>query len=216
MAERNGIKVFVSSTVYDFETQLTDVFAMLDSMGYEVYMSKKGTIPLDSTLNTFVNCVEAGEECDVFLCFIRPLLGSGIYKGEEKSVTEQEIDAAIACGMPRFVMADYRVEYAHKFLSMMHLEPESIPAVIVKHKEEDGKKKEYHIPNNLIHPHTVRMYRTAVRRDVRPESERTGNWVQPFHVVREYCELNDIRTFIEAQFHDVERVRGLIAKCKGL
>ena len=85
-------------------------------------------------VNTFVNCVEAVEMCDVFLCFIRPLLGSGIYKGEEKSVTELEIDAAIACGMPRFVMADYRVEYAHKFLSMMHLEPESIPAVIVKHK----------------------------------------------------------------------------------
>jgi hypothetical protein len=30
MAERNDIKIFVSSTVYDFETQLTDVFAMLD------------------------------------------------------------------------------------------------------------------------------------------------------------------------------------------
>lgn len=216
MTERNGIKVFVSSTVYDFETQLTDVFAMLDSMGYEVYMSKKGTIPLDSTLNAFVNCVEAVEECDVFLSFIRPLLGSGIYKGERKSVTEQEIDAAIACGMPRFVMADYRVEYAHKFLSMMHLEPENIPEVIVKHKEEDGKKKEYHIPNNLIHPHAVRMYRTAVRRDVRPESERIGNWVQPFRMVSEYSELNDIRTFIEAQFHDVNRIRDLIAKCKGL
>lgn len=216
MTERNGIKVFVSSTVYDFETQLTDVFAMLDSIGYEVYMSKKGTIPLDSTLNTFVNCVEAVEECDVFLCFIRPLLGSGIYKGEEKSVTEQEIDAAIACGMPRFVMADYRVEYAHKFLSMMHLEPESIPPVIVKNKEENGEKKEYHIPNNLIHPHAVRMYRTAVRRQVRPELNRTGNWVQPFRMVSEYSELNDIRTFIEAQFHDVNRIRDLIAKCKGL
>lgn len=214
--ERNGIKVFVSSTVYDFETQLTDVFAMLDSMGYDVYMSKKGTIPLDSTLNTFVNCVEAVTECDVFLSFIRPLLGSGIYKGEEKSVTEQEIDAAIACGMPRFVMADYRVEYAHKFLSMMQLEPENIPAVIVKHKKENGGQKEYHVPNNLIHPHAVRMYRTAVRRQVRPESNRTGNWVQPFHTVSEYSELNDIRTFIEAQFHDVERIRGLIAKCKGL
>ena len=216
MTERNGIKVFVSSTVYDFETQLTDVFAMLDSIGYEVYMSKKGTIPLDSTLNTFVNCVEAVEECDVFLCFIRPLLGSGIYKGEEKSVTEQEIDAAIACGMPRFVMADYRVEYAHKFLSMMHLEPESIPPVIVKNEEENGEKKEYHIPNNLIHPHAVRMYRTAVRRQVRPESDRTGNWVQPFRMVSEYSELNDIRTFIEAQFHDVNRIRDLIAKYKGL
>lgn len=216
MAERNGIKVFVSSTVYDFETQLTDVFATLDSMGYEVYMSKKGTIPLDSTQNAFVNCVEAVEECDVFLSFIRPLLGSGIYKGEEKSVTEQEIDAAIACGMPRFVMADYRVEYAHKFLNMMKLEPKDIPADIKKHKEVDGKTIEYRVPNNLIHPHAVRMYRTAVRRDVRPESSRMGNWVQPFHVVQEYCELNDIRTFIEAQFHDVERVRKLINKCKGL
>lgn len=216
MAERNGIKIFVSSTVYDFETQLTDVFALLDSMGYEVYMSKKGTIPLDSTLNAFVNCVESVETCDVFLCFIRPLLGSGIYKGEEKSVTEQEIDAAIACGIPRFVMADYRVEYAHKFLSMMNIKPESIPAVIEKYKEENGKKIEYRISNNLIHPHAVRMYRTAVRRDVRPETERKGNWVQPFHAVHEYCELNDIRVFIEAQFHDVERVKGLIAKCKGL
>ncbi len=216
MTERNGIKVFVSSTVYDFETQLTDVFAMLDSLGYEVYMSKKGTIPLDSSLNAFVNCVEAVEECDVFLSFIRPLLGSGIYKGEEKSVTEQEIDAAIACGMPRFVMADYRVEYAHKFINMMRLEPESIPDVIVKYEEVEGEKKEYRVPNNLIHPHAVRMYRTAVRREVRPEAARTGNWVQPFHVVQEYSELNDIRTFIEAQFHDVERVRVLIAKCKGL
>lgn len=216
MAERNGIKVFVSSTVYDFETQLTDVFAMLDSMGYEVYMSKKGTIPLDSTLNAFVNCVEAVKECDIFLSFIRPLLGSGIYKGEEKSVTEQEIEAAIACGMPRFVMADYRVEYAHKFLSMMRLKPEDIPDVIVTHKEVNGEKKEYNVPNNLIHPHAVRMYRAAVRRDIRPESDRTGNWVQPFQAVREYCELSDIRRFIEAQFHDVERVRNLIAKCKSL
>ena len=216
MAERNGIKVFVSSTVYDFETQLADVFAMLDSMGYEVYMSKKGTIPLDSTLNAFVNCVEAVQECDVFLSFIRPLLGTGLYKGEEKSVTEQEIDAAIACNMPRFVMADYRVEYAHKFLSMMKLEIDSIPAQIVKYEEENGERKEYRVPNNLIHPHSIRMYRTAVRREVRPESDRVGNWVQSFQGVREYRELSDIRTFIEAQFHDVERVRALIAKCKGI
>ena len=119
--------------------------------------------------------------------------------------------------------------YAHKFLSMMNIKPESIPAVIEKYKEENGKKieyrisnnlihphAEYRISNNLIHPHAVRMYRTAVRRDVRPETERKGNWVQPFHAVHEYCELNDIRVFIEAQFHDVERVKGLITKCKGL
>ena len=139
MSERNGIKIFVSSTVYDFETQLTQVFAMLDSMGYDVCMSKTGTLPIDSSLNAFVNCVEAVRDCDVFLSFIRPLLGSGIYKGEEKSVTEQEVDAAIESGMPRFVMADYRVEYAHRFLSMMKMKPEDIPATIDKINEEDGK-----------------------------------------------------------------------------
>lgn len=35
-AERNHIKVFVSSTVYDFETQLHNVYALLDGCGYDV------------------------------------------------------------------------------------------------------------------------------------------------------------------------------------
>ena len=44
--ERNHIKVFVSSTVYDFETDLRRIFATLDGFGYDVYMSKEGTIRL--------------------------------------------------------------------------------------------------------------------------------------------------------------------------
>ncbi len=216
MAERNGIKVFVSSTVYDFETQLTEVFAILDAMGYDVYMSKKGTIPIDSTLNSFVNCVESVGDCDVFLSFIRPLLGTGLYKGEEKSITEQEIETAIDLGMPRFVMADYRVEFAHKFLNMMKLDVGDIPVTFEKEEEIDGEKITYRIPNKLIHPHAVRMYRTAIFNDVRPERKRTGNWVQPFQKVSEYREFSDISVFVEAQFHDVERIKSLIAKCKGL
>ena len=43
--ERNHIKVFVSSTVYDFESQLDVVYSTLDGYGYEVMMSHKGTIP---------------------------------------------------------------------------------------------------------------------------------------------------------------------------
>lgn len=54
-AERNHIKVFVSSTVYDFEATLNRVFATLDSYGYDVYMSKEGTIPLDSRKSNLVN-----------------------------------------------------------------------------------------------------------------------------------------------------------------
>lgn len=216
MAERNGIKVFVSSTVYDFETQLTEVFAILDTMGYDVFMSKKGTIPIDSTLNAFTNCVEGVEQCDVFLGFIRPLLGTGIYKGEEKSVTEQEIDAAMVCGMPRFMVADYRVEYAHQFLNMMKLDVDSIPAVFEKEEIIDGVTKIIQKPNKVIHPHAIRMYRKAIVNGIKPERDRIGNWVQPFQKVSEYREFSDISVFVEAQFRDVERIRSLIAKCKGL
>lgn len=212
--ERNRIKVFVSSTVYDFETQLTQVFAMLSALGYDVYMSKKGTIPIDSTLNSFVNCVDSVRDCDVFLSFIRPLLGSGIYKGDEKSITEKEIEEAVDYGMPRFVMADYRVEYAHKFLSMMDMSPEAIPTTIDKISEEGKKKLITKIPNNLIHPHSVRMYRVAMRRSIQPEINRTGNWVQPFQGAAEYRELDDIKIFIDAQFRDVARIKHLIDKFK--
>lgn len=179
-------------------------------------MSKKGTIPIDSTLNSFVNCVESVGDCDVFLSFIRPLLGTGLYKGEEKSITEQEIETAIDLGMPRFVMADYRVEFAHKFLNMMKLDVGDIPVTFEKEEEIDGEKITYRIPNKLIHPHAVRMYRTAIFNDVRPERKRTGNWVQPFQKVSEYREFSDISVFVEAQFHDVERIKSLIAECKGL
>ena len=37
--ERNHIKVFVSSTVYDFESHLDMVYSTLDDYGYDVMMS---------------------------------------------------------------------------------------------------------------------------------------------------------------------------------
>jgi len=58
------------------------------------------------------------------------------------------------------------------------------------------------------------MYRTATRRAVKPESDRIGNWVQPFQGIAEYAEMSDISTFIKAQFSDVRRIEGLIKKCK--
>ena len=77
-AERNHIRVFVSSSVYEFETELSRVFAQLDGYGYDVCMSKEGTIQLDSRLSNLVNCVNAVEDCQVFLGIIRPLLGTRI------------------------------------------------------------------------------------------------------------------------------------------
>ncbi len=199
-AERNHIKVFVSSTVYDFETILRNIFIMLDGFGYDVYMSKEGTIPLNSRLSNLVNCVNGVDECDVFLGIVRPLIGSGVLEKGARSITAQEFDRAIELGMLRFILADYRVEFAHKFLNLMDQNPDDIP--LNKEKIKDGKIIVK--PNNLVHGECVDIYRSAIQNHIHPASARIGNWAQPFK------DGEDILRFVEAQFKNVELIRNYI------
>lgn len=201
---RNHIKVFVSSTVYDFENQLHQVYALLDGMGYNVYMSKEGTIPLSSRLNTFVNCEKGVEDCDVFVGFVRPLLGSGIYDKQKPSVTEREFDVAFNRGMVRFVLADFKVEFAHQFLNLINQEPDFIPITKKNEDTVDGVRKIVERPNKLIHPRCVELYRKAIIFNEKDFEKRIGNWVQP------YKDLEDIMRHLEAQFRDVQRIKNLL------
>ena len=201
---RNHIKVFVSSTVYDFENDLRQIFLTLDSFGYDVYMSKEGTIPLDSRLSNLINCVNGVEECDIFLGIVRPLIGSGVLEKGGRSITAQEFDQAIKLGMPRFVLADYRVEFAHNFLNLMKQGLNSIPLNREKIiKDEEGTEKTIWIPNNVVHGECVEIYRLAIQNTIKP-ANRIGNWAQP------YKDSEDIQRFIESQFKDVERIKSLI------
>lgn len=201
--QRNHIKVFVSSTVYDFQSQLDTLYSTLDGYGYDVLMSHKGTIPLDSSLSNLENCLKGVEMCDVFLGFIRPLVGSGILRPGEKSITEQEFDLALGRKMPRFVLADYRVVFAREFTRMLNIPLGNIPNV-VKRKHSDGTITER--PNRVVHAATIEMYNNAIQANVMPATLRKGNWVQ------EYKNLQDIMIHIEAQFKDVERIKKLIAQ----
>ena len=203
-AERNHIKVFVSSTVYEFETELSRVFAQLDGYGYDVCMSKEGTVPLDSRLSNLVNCVNAVEECDVFLGIIRPLLGTGVLEKDGRSITAQEFDRAFALGMPRFVLADYRVEFAHKFLSLMGQKLDDIPNYKERERVVDGRIIVDRKPNLVVHAECVDIYRLAIQNQVMPPKNRIGNWAQPFK------DYEDLSRFVEAQFKDVERIKALI------
>lgn len=203
-AERNHIKIFVSSTVYDFETDLSRIFATLDGYGYDVYMSKEGTIPLNSRLSNLVNCVNGVEECDVFLGIVRPLIGSGVLEKGGRSITAQEFDKAIESGMPRFILADYRVEFAHQFLKLMKMEFDAIPLNKEITDEENGKTIKKIKPNNVVHGECVEIYRLAIQDNIHPAMSRIGNWAQP------YRNSEDILRFIEAQFKNVERIKSLI------
>jgi len=92
-APRNHIKVFVASTVYNFEYQLDKVYELLDNYGYDVLMSHKGTILLDSAESNLTNCLKGVEECDVFIGFIRPDYGSGVLEKDTKSIVHRKHSA---------------------------------------------------------------------------------------------------------------------------
>ena len=188
--------MFVSSTVYDFEPQLDVVYGLLDGYGYDVLMSHKGTVPLDSKLSNVENCLKGVEECDVFLGFIRPLIGTGILDRSQPSITEQEFEVAYRVNMPRFVLADYRVVFARQFLGMMRIPVSDVPYSVVK-----GDKER---PNRVVHAACIDMYNAAIKNNEFPLTSRKGNWVQ------EYKNQQDILMHLEAQFKDSDRIKQLI------
>ena len=59
MAARREPKpvILVSSTVYGIEELLEQIFAMLNGFGYQVWMSFKGTLPVDPQKSNFDNCL---------------------------------------------------------------------------------------------------------------------------------------------------------------
>jgi len=197
---RNHIKVFVSSTVYDFEWQLDRIYSILDNWGYDVLMSHKGTIPLDSSKSNLQNCVDAVTGCDVFLGFIRPLLGSGAVGDGGKTITELEFEEAYLVDMPRFVLADYRVVEAMQLLNLLDMPSSRLSKLVQK---TNSKGEAYTKENHLVHGDCIEMYNMAIKNN-EPPQKRVGNWVQTYKTPEE------IDLHLEAQFKDVNRVVKLI------
>jgi hypothetical protein len=82
----------VSSAVYGLEELLEQIFGILNGAGFTVWMSHKGTVPVDSQKSNFENCLAAVESCDLFLGILTTRYGNG--KDNESggpSITHQEI-----------------------------------------------------------------------------------------------------------------------------
>jgi len=115
-APRNHIKVFLASTVYNFQTELNKIYELLDGFGYDVFNSHKGTFSVDSSESNLQNCIEGVNECDVFVGFIRPDYGSGVLERGGKSITHIEFETAVSRKIPRFIMADHRVTFTRSLI----------------------------------------------------------------------------------------------------
>ena len=200
MAEkRNHIKVFVASTVYNFESDLNRIYELLDNLGYDVYMSHKGSFPLNSKLSNLKNCTNGVEDCDLFVGFIRPDYGSGVIDG--KSITHSEFETAYKCNIPRFVLADYRVPFTRNLFRNNKVIKDNTNEIL---KFEDISFKS----NKVMDTRCVKMYNEAIKDKEKPASKRTGNWVQS------YIGINDIVLHLESQFKYPERIKRLINNSK--
>ncbi|HCS19380.1 MAG TPA: hypothetical protein DIW47_02260 [Bacteroidetes bacterium] len=202
IAKRNHIKVFVASTVYNFEHVLRQVYELLDSYGYDVCMSHMGTILLDSSKSNLDNCIDAVNECDVFVGFIRPDYGSGVLEIGGKSITHFEFDTGYQRDIPRFILADYRVVFTRSLFKDSFVVEDST----AKRINFDSISFEN---NNVMDTRCIRMYNEAIKDKEKPVSRRTGNWVQ------EYISYDDIKMHLESQFKYPERIKKLIDNSKG-
>jgi hypothetical protein len=201
-APRNHIKVFVASTVYNFQTELNKIYELLDNFGYDVLNSHKGTFLIDSSESNLQNCIEGVNECDVFIGFIRPDYGSGVLERGGKSITHIEFETAIARKIPRFIMADHRVIFVRSLLRKAVFDNSGMPLSVNSANINFND-------NKIIDIRCVQLYEEMIKNKIPPLS-RKGNWVQ------EYINLEDVRLHLDSQFKYPERIQKLIDKIKVL
>lgn len=178
---RNALTVMVSSTVYGSEPLLDQVYATLKGYGYTVWMSYKGTIPVNPKKDNFANCLEAVEQCDIFLGIITGRYGSGV-KPDEKSITHQEMMCAVAKDKLRWFLVHRDVTIARDLLKQFRFRRNGSP-----------KRLKFQRTSIIEDLRVLEMYECAIQDD-RPLAKRTGNWVQS------YTKHADALDYIQAQF----------------
>ncbi len=178
--------IMVSSSVYGFENELNQIYALLKKMGYEVWNSHLGTIKVNHELSNMENCLRAVEECDLFLGIIRTTCGTGNIG--DKNITFEEMKKAVELKKPYWFLSHRDVVFARQLFRNIE-NPTSIRF----------KDKRY------FDPLCIDMYNFVIKDDV-PVTERKGNWSQQFY------KFEEIATYLQAQFQDVSYIMSKIQK----
>lgn len=117
--KKRKIKIMLGSTVYGFEDQLSQIIAQLQLLNYEVLNSHSGSIKVNPHLSNLDNCLNAVEECDLFLGIIRPFYGTGNIG--EKNITFEEIKKAIELKKPYWFLVHRDVVFARLLFNKLKL-----------------------------------------------------------------------------------------------
>lgn len=184
--------ILVSSTVYGIEELLDRIYALLTNFGYEVWMSRPGTLFVRSDHTAFENCLHAVDECDLFLGIITTSYGTG-KDDSGLSITHREIKRAIELNKPRWLLTHEQVVFARRLLrDLGHTTPADRKKLALK----PGAK-------SITDLRVIDMYEDAIRHEEQM-AERYGNWVQEFGTDEA------ARVFIAAQFSRFQEVERFI------
>jgi len=205
MKDNKKPTILVSSTVYGFEELLELIYTLLTRMEYEVWMSHKGTIPINPNFSAFENCLAATEKCDLFLGIITPFYGSGKNNEDDLSITHQELTRAIELNKPRWLLVHDHVVFTRSFLDHLRLNGEKIDRRLlsVEKNPEFG------------HLRVLEMFETAANLDSnKPLEDRTGNWVQKFQsdadaslfAIAQFSRYHEVEKFLKENLRDKSRV----------
>jgi hypothetical protein len=175
------LTIMVSSSVYGTESDLDSIYAILKGFGYNVIMSKEGTVYVPVGGSTVGASIKAVQDCDLFLGIIFPRYGSGI--------THEEFKEAIRLDKPRWFIAHHYVTFAREILKQYMFRG--------KKRNRSFKFKRTGIMDDV---RVVEMYNDAIQNHL-PLHQRKSNWVQPFF------KTSEIMPFLETQFKDVEKRR---------
>jgi len=201
--------IMVSSSVYGIEELLDRIYSLLTSFGYEVWLSHKGTMPVNSSKSALDNCLQAVNDCDLFLGIITPCYGSSKADASGLSFTHQEMKKAIETRKPRWFLAHSNVVFARQLLrDLGYKDSLSKKALILKKNA-----------SSIDDLRVIDMYEDATQNDVSLQ-ERQGNWVQKFildddaqlFAVAQFSRYIEVEAFIEENFENLQMETNVVDK----
>ena len=175
----NKLKIMVSSTIYGSESDLDQIYAILKGYGYDVVMSKNGTVYVPIGVSNEKACLRAVEECDLFFGIIFPKYGSGI--------THKEFSKAIELDKPRWFISHHYVTFARELLKQYMFRGSQ------RNRSFTFRKTRVMDSEDVIH-----MYNETIQNHLAVD-KRKSHWAQPFFKTVETYD------FIRTQFSDIGR-----------
>ena len=202
MAKRRPI-VMVSSSVYGQEELLERIYSLLTALGYEVWMSHKGTILTNSDESSLESCLKAVENCDLFLGLITTNYGTT--KDGKISATHSEFKRAIKLNKRRWFLIHDRVVFCRQILRQLG------------YKDKEARHK---LDLKILAPYisdlrVFDMYEDALDKH-EEEGRITVRWVQEYDrdsdallfAASQFSRYQDAERWIETQFANKENFSG--------